>query len=217
MTATRSNRSHSEFPEPWLSVYAERRDAIKRRLEYFAQIPREHYFYELLFCILTPQSQAKNAEIVISKLIDEHFFEIGFDPTEILRNSRHYIRFHNTKARRLLIARKQFSAIAAVIDKYWNKPIVLREEVREAVPGFGLKESSHFLRNIGIRGLAILDRHILKHLNDLKIIRNIPASLTDKRYYAIEKKWKKYSGNIGISLDELDLLFWSMETGEIRK
>jgi N-glycosylase/DNA lyase len=85
------------------------------------------------------------------------------------------------------------------------------------IPGLGLKESSHFLRNIGIRGLVILDRHILKHLKALKIIGRIPASLTPKRYYAIEKKWLKYSKEVGIPMDELDLLFWSMETGEIRK
>jgi N-glycosylase/DNA lyase len=85
------------------------------------------------------------------------------------------------------------------------------------IPGLGLKESSHFLRNIGIQGLVILDRHILKHLKSLKIISRIPESLTPKRYFAIEKKWLKYSKEVGIPVDELDLLFWSMETGEILK
>jgi N-glycosylase/DNA lyase len=85
------------------------------------------------------------------------------------------------------------------------------------IPGLGLKESSHFLRNIGVKGLVILDRHILKHLKALYILRSIPKSLTPKRYYSIEKKWLKYSKEVGIPMDELDLLFWSMETGEIRK
>src|SRR5206468_12141266 len=93
----------------------------------------------------------------------------------------------------------------------------LREEVLNLIPGLGLKESSHFLRNIGVQGLAILDRHILKHLKAHKVIGRIPKSLTPKRYFAIEKKWLKFSKEVGISMDELDLLFWSMETGEIRK
>jgi thermostable 8-oxoguanine DNA glycosylase len=45
----------------------------------------------------------------------------------------------------------------------------------------------------------------------------MPKSLTKKRYLAIEKKWKKFADELGISIDELDLLFWSMETGEIKK
>jgi len=89
------------------------------------------------------------------------------------------------------------------------------KKYEQAVPGFGLKESSHFLRNIGFRGYGILDRHVFKHLLKLKVIGRMPKSLTEKRYYSIEKKWKKYSESVGISIDELDLLFWSMETGEI--
>jgi N-glycosylase/DNA lyase len=205
------------LPEPWAAIYSERSDAIKQRLNDFAEIPREEYFYELIFCILTPQSQAKNAELVIAKLKAMRFFETGFDPTDILRTGHHYIRFHNTKAKRLLTIREQFPQILSVITEHWQKPQLLRNEIREAVPGFGLKESTHFLRNIGIRGLAILDRHILKHLQELRVIRKIPTSLTDKRYFAIEKKWAKYATQVSISLDELDLLFWSMETGEIRK
>ncbi|MFI5201154.1 MAG: DNA lyase, partial [Candidatus Kapaibacterium sp.] len=80
-----------------------------------------------------------------------------------------------------------------------------------------MKEASHFLRNIGVRGLAILDRHILKHLKRLGVIKLIPTSLTKKRYLEIEKRWKKFADRVGISIDELDLLFWSIETGEIRK
>jgi N-glycosylase/DNA lyase len=80
-----------------------------------------------------------------------------------------------------------------------------------------MKEASHFLRNIGVRGLAILDRHIFRHLIRLQVIRAMPKSLTKKRYLSIEKKWHRFADDVGISLDELDLLFWSMETGEIRK
>jgi N-glycosylase/DNA lyase len=62
-----------------------------------------------------------------------------------------------------------------------------------------------------------LDRHILKHLKALKVIGRIPKSLTPKRYFAIESRWLKYSKDVGIPMDELDLLFWSIATGEIRK
>jgi N-glycosylase/DNA lyase len=205
------------LPEPWQSIYIDRKEAIQIRLEEFSQVPSNTYFYELLFCILTPQSLAKNAEQVIEKLKADHFYEQGFDPLPYLRNPRHYIRFHNVKSKRLLHIREIYPQLHLILIQDNKDVRKLREQVLTMIPGLGLKESSHFMRNIGIKGLAILDRHILKHLKSLKIIGRIPKSLTPKRYFTIEKKWLKFADEIGIPMDELDLLFWSMETGEIRK
>lgn len=206
-----------ELPEPWLSVYREREEAIRTRLHDFKSVPREKYFYELIFCVLTPQSSQKNAERVCQLLEKDKFFEEGFDPTSYLRDAKHYIRFHNVKAKRLLVIRDKYDEIYHHLKKDHGNMQRLREEIISLVPGFGLKEASHFLRNIGFFGLAILDRHIFKHLIRLSIIKRMPRSLTKKRYLAIEKKWKKFADELGISIDELDLLFWSMETGEIKK
>ena len=84
------------------------------------------------------------------------------------------------------------------------------------VKGLGLKEASHFLRNTGHENLAILDRHILKNLAKLNIIE-LPKTLTPKIYFEIENKFQNFSKEVNIPMDELDLLFWSMETGEIFK
>jgi N-glycosylase/DNA lyase len=217
MARTTSAKATRTLPDPWATTFAERREAIRARLDDFTAVPESEHFYELLFCILTPQSQAKNAEQVIAKMKSQRFYETGFDPTELLRTPQHYIRFHNTKAKRLLRIREIFDDIAMTLAEHRDAPVRLREEIRAIVPGFGLKETGHFLRNIGVRDVAILDRHILKHLQRIGVIDRIPTSLTEKRYFAIEKKWKKYATEVGIPMDELDLLFWSMETGEIRK
>ncbi len=206
-----------ELPEPWKTTYSERREAIRSRLNDYASVPKDEHFYELLYCILTPQSSARNADAVITKLKTERFRETGFDPTEILRNPSHYIRFHNTKAKRLLIIRDTFAELEQVLYASYPNNGALRTTLREKINGIGLKEASHFLRNIGFRELAILDRHILKHLLRLNIISEIPKSLTDKLYFSIEENWKTYAQSINISIDELDLLFWSIETGEILK
>ncbi|MCP8310628.1 MAG: hypothetical protein L6N94_03925, partial [Candidatus Methylarchaceae archaeon HK01M] len=88
----------------------------------------------------------------------------------------------------------------------------------ENVMGMGMKEASHFLRNIGLgEGLAILDRHILKNLRDYDVINQIPKSITKKVYIDIEDKMREFSKRIDIPMDELDLLFWSEETGMIFK
>jgi N-glycosylase/DNA lyase len=206
-----------QLPEPWAGVYAERRDAISARLLDFARIKPEDYFYELAYCLLTPQSSARNADMTIDELKRDDFVGKGFDPTPYLRDSRHYIRFHNVKSARLLRVRDQWDTLLLLLTNRGDTK-TLRDQVLQAVPGFGMKEASHFLRNIGVLGLAILDRHIFKHLAHLEVIPEIPKNAPSrKRYLEIEESWHHYAGDVGISLDELDLLFWSMETGEIRK
>jgi N-glycosylase/DNA lyase len=207
----------NKLPEPWHSIFEERKDAIRNRLEDFAQVPVSQYFYELAFCILTPQSSAINAEKTISELRDENFVNRGFDPTSHLRDPGHYIRFHNVKAKRLLAIRDSFPELLPHLTNGTLSAEQKRDILLEMVKGLGMKETGHFLRNIGIRDLAILDRHILRHLHRLHVIKKIPASLTRKRYLEIEKQWKRFAKRVDISIDELDLLFWSMETGKIRK
>ena len=207
-----------ELPEPWRKIYLEKQKAIRQRLQDFSAIPTKQYFYELTYCILTPQSSAKNAAATVAELERDKFYEVGFDPTDYLRDPKHYIRFHNVKSKRLLKIRDEFEDLLPYLSKKNLPPNDLRALVLEKIHGFGMKEASHFLRNIGVRELAILDRHIFKHLARLGVIEEIPRNApTPKRYLEIEKTWHSYSKEIGIPLDELDLLFWSMETGEIRK
>ena len=85
------------------------------------------------------------------------------------------------------------------------------------VYGLGYKESSHFLRNIGRKNLVILDRHVLKNMVKYKVLEEIPKSLSKNKYLEIENKFKQLASNNDISVDELDLLFWSLETGEVFK
>ncbi|MBI2619097.1 MAG: DNA lyase [Ignavibacteriales bacterium] len=200
-----------------LRLHETRKNAIRARLREFARVPPQDYFYELVYCLLTPQSSAERAEMVVAALREQHFAELGGDPEPILRMPAHYIRFHRTKARHLVRAREEFSEISAELKNGSPAPD-LREWLTRHVMGLGYKEATHFLRNIGRNGgLAILDRHILRNLKRFGVIRTVPPALSRKRYLKLEQSFQKFAGRIGIPLDELDLLFWSMETGEIRK
>jgi N-glycosylase/DNA lyase len=66
-------------------------------------------------------------------------------------------------------------------------------------------------------GMAILDRHILKNLIKHNVIRSLPKTLTKKKYLSIERRFQKFANEIGVPIDELDLVFWSNEAGEILK
>jgi N-glycosylase/DNA lyase len=86
------------------------------------------------------------------------------------------------------------------------------------VKGIGYKEASHFLRNIGFgQHLAILDVHILRNMVRYGVIESVPKNISRSVYLELENKLKGFAKKIGIPMDELDLLFWSSETGEIFK
>lgn len=193
-----------------------RRDAIQQRLAEFSSVQPDEYFYELVYCLLTPQSSAVNAGKAVDALKEAGFRSAGRNATQILANRRHYIRFHNTKARHIVEARRRLPEITAMLQ-HGSSGTELREWLVRNVRGLGWKEASHFLRNIGYRNLAILDRHILRNLKRHAVLRSLPETLTPRRYLSIESKFSHFADAVGISMYELDLLFWSRETGEILK
>ena len=200
--------------EELLELYRNQKTAIKNRLSDFKHVSSKEYFYELAYCLMAPQSSAVNADKAIQQLKAFDFKNTEFNPEQLLYQKEYYIRFHKTKAKHLLTAKEHFQIIHHQRTN-GGTSTELREWLVKNVKGLGWKESSHFLRNIGHRNLAILDRHILKNLLRLGVLKQLPKTLTSKHYLAIEKKFVKFSGKIGIPMDELDLLFWSMETGEI--
>ncbi|GAB1430713.1 N-glycosylase/DNA lyase [Ignavibacteria bacterium] len=206
----------SALSEAMRRRFEELREAINTRLDEFARIPEDEYFYELCYCLLTPQSKARAADVVVKILQKRRFAENSFDPTEILASPNNYIRFHNTKARRLSAAKDQINAIRNLLSE-GATPKRERDWLTANVKGLGMKEASHFLRNIGRRGLAIIDRHIIKHLNYCGI--EVEAEkMGSRRYYEeVERRWLEFCDSAGITIDEMDLLFWSAETGEILK
>ncbi len=198
-------------------LHGARQSALRARLEDFARVKREEWFYELAYCLLTPQSSAVHADAVVQKLREANFDVNGNDPEPFLREPSTYIRFHKTKTKHLLRARSVFASVAAELSN-GKSPGELRSWLAGHVPGLGLKEATHFLRNIGMNGtLAILDRHILRNLHRFGAIASVPDTLTPARYFSIEGQFQAFASSVGIPVNELDLLFWSMETGEIRK
>ena len=199
------------------SLHATRQEAISRRLDDFRRVDPSGYFYEMVYCLLTPQTSAESAGKVIEQLQKLSFHALPLDPEPILRNRTMYIRFHRTKSKHLLKLKDDFPLVVQSITRDLPSP-ELREWLVRKVTGLGYKEATHFLRNVGRNGgLAILDRHILRNLKRYGAIRSIPKTLSRKHYLSIERQFMRFADRIGIPLDELDLLFWSMETGVIRK
>lgn len=200
--------------------YRRKKSQIKKRLREFRAVLKENnrrIFEELCFCVLTPQSKALNCDRAIRELSKKDLLHVG-KATEIRKILRRSVRFHNNKAAYIVGARKPFFCLDFKRMVNTRSAFDVREWLVKNIKGLGYKEASHFLRNIGLgRDLAILDRHILKNLKRYGAIDRVPPSITRKTYLEVEDVMKKFCASIGIPLEELDLLFWSQETGVIFK
>ncbi len=192
-------------------LYAEKREEIQKRLANFQNLPKKAWLYELIFCLLTPQSSGRRCWEAVLKLEASNFKNIE----NILKTRT---RFHKTKTMRVKTALQDWPKIKKIIEETSNA-FTLRNSLSENVKGFGMKESSHFIRNIGKseNQLAILDRHVLKNLSAYSIINANKVKIDKKNYLEIERKMKQFADEVNIPVDALDLLLWSKETGEVFK
>lgn len=206
----------TQLPIIFQEKYKLLKPIIRQRLADFKNVSEDNYFYELCFCICTPQSKASSSMSVQLELERLDFYDQDIDPTYILRNKNNYIRFHNQKSKRLILIKEQWTEIKSILDSK-TPAEEKREWINDNVNGIGRKESAHYLRNIGYTNLAILDRHILKHLVTCGLFAEIPNISTKSRYDDVSQRFKDYSINVGVPMDELDMLFWAQEAGEILK
>lgn len=172
----------------------------------------EYWFSELCFCILTANSSASLGIKIKNKIGADGFLNLSLNDLKgILKEEGH--RFYNKRAEYIVEARR-YKKIKDLLIGYEDKKEA-REWLVSNIKGIGYKESSHFLRNVGYMNLAILDRHILRVLNSYNIIESIPKSLTRKSYLGLESILEDISDIVRLSLGELDLYLWYMQTGRV--
>ena len=196
-------------------VYKMRKNEIKNRLDEFSEPKSKgEVFMEMCFCLLTPQSNARRCWDTILELKKNELLYDGKEDSMINRMTG--CRFHNTKAKYVVAVREKFDSIYEKI-KTTESTQELREWLVQNVKGYGYKEASHFMRNIGSRDVSILDRHILRNMVKFGLLDEIPKTLTKKKYLEIEQKFFEFSKTVDIDPAELDLLIWSMQTGNVFK
>jgi N-glycosylase/DNA lyase len=211
------------MPKPEICIPTPEIEAkIKKALADFKKVWESDtgVYEELCFCLLTPQSSAKQAMKTIVALKRHGLLEKGTAAQKepFVRN----VRFFRTKAKRLEEAQKKFAKkkLKKMLIKNGlpHDAVRCREFLRKEVNGYGLKESSHFLRNIGFGAdVAILDRHILKNLAKCGVMGEVQKHMSDKAYLEIERKMKAFCEKHGMNFAELDLVFWSNEAGDVLK
>ena len=206
------------------AAHAERREEIQKRLAEFEAVwrgaPDERLWEEMVFCFFTGGCSARmglrSVEAVRPILLTGNHAELASALV-----GRH--RYPNARAGYIVASREFLQEHCGLklrkkLESFEN-PLERRDWLvkEKRIKGLGYKEASHFLRNIGLKGYAILDKHILRSLAELKIIDDPKPPNTRSRYLTIEEKLKKLSNRLEIDFDELDLVLWSLKTGEILK
>ncbi len=206
------------------AAHRERRTQILERLSEFEAIWRaetdERLWEEMVFCFFTGGCSARMG---IRSIEAVRPLLLTGDQAELAGRLCGKHRYPNARAGYIVASREflqehcglhlreKLQSFAGDLER---RDWLVKEK---RIKGLGYKEASHFLRNIGLKGYAILDKHILRSLAELGIIETPKPPTTRAKYLATEEKLKELAKRSSIDFDELDLVLWSMKTGEILK
>ncbi len=206
-----------------LLTHAERQEEIRERLLEFRRIWQTgsdlRLWEEMVFCFFTGGCSAKmglrSVEAVRTYLVDGGQERLAAALTGVHR-------FPNARARYIVYSRNYLNEVCGmrIRDELESRDHLERRDwlARDkGIKGLAYKEASHFLRNIGLRGYAILDKHVLNCLAELKVISDPRPPKSRDEYLNVEKELIRFADRLKIDFDEMDLLLWSMKTGEILK
>lgn len=205
--------------------YDEKRAAIRARLDEFSAISRtgdnRQLFEELAYCIFTAGASARMGLNSI-KRVRPHLLRAGHTRLEALLVGSH--RYPRARSGYIVHTRRYLKRecglrLGEKLASFGNDDEARRDFFARnpGIKGIGYKEASHYLRNIGYCGYAILDKHILRTLHECGVIDSPAPPATKKKYVIIEERMRKFAAELRIDFDELDLLLWSNKTGEILK
>ncbi len=170
-------------------------------------------FSEASFCILTANSSASLGIKIQKETGIEGFKKLNEeDLFSVIKTKGH--RFAKQRAERIVMLRNKEHILEKVVKMNSGKEA--RELLVKEIYGYGYKEASHFLRNVGFDDIAIIDRHISKFLFEKGIVKK-RKTITKKVYLECEKALDNISKELGITQSELDLYIFYIKTGKVLK
>jgi N-glycosylase/DNA lyase len=190
----------------------------------FGSLAESDLWRELCFCLLSPRTRFERVVMAMKHLETCRVIErlASCDPTlnvrlvaRLLSESHQTCRFPNQKAIRIVGARDAFygsgrrNPIRTFLASF-DAASDARAGLVKVVPGFGLKEASHFLQNIGLGDdLAVLDVHVTKFLASVfsESVTTSPPR-TAQEYFELEQLFLELSFETGLNVRTLDLAIW---------
>ena len=205
------------------TLYNERKDSIENQLNEFDLVRESgddrRIFEELSFCILTsavgPKVGAKSLDAIKDTLLEATTEEIEERLTGVHKYPEKAYYIIHTRD----YLKSEYGLKMRELVNSFDDPLERREffALNKDIKGLGLTQASHFLRNIGLKGYAILDRNVVRSLYDLGVLESPKPPTTKKKYLEAEIKMKEFADELGMSIEELDMVLWTKKTGHIPK
>ena len=209
-----------------IATHRARRKEIRKRLGEFQEVWRNgsdaRLWEELAYCIFTAGASARmgldSVDAVRSLLLEGGSKAMA----KALKKAGAH-RFPNARPQYIVATRDYFRADCRMKLRErlrgFSDPLERRDWLAQEkqVKGLGYKEASHFLRNVGVKGHAILDKHVMRCLCEVGVVDAPKPPSTRAKYLAVEQELVRFAREIKVDFDELDLVLWSMKTGEILK
>jgi N-glycosylase/DNA lyase len=190
-------------------------DSRMKKFEELGKQSDDEIFKELCFCFLTANYNAERG-IRIQNAINDDFLILS-EPDLAKRLLELGHRFPNARAKFIIEARQYKDDLVEILN-YYKTDQSVRDWIVDNIKGIGMKEASHFLRNIGRKDSAIIDFHIIDLLVREGIIQPLKSkNITPKKYVEIENILRELSQKTNTNLGELDLYLWYEETGKVLK
>ncbi|MFB6242233.1 MAG: hypothetical protein ABEJ36_05555 [Candidatus Nanosalina sp.] len=213
-----------------LEHYRKRRDKIESRLQEFREFrdaDEKRKFLELTFVILTSRTDAEKSWEAALELEEKGKLLAG-EPDEVRSILEEKgVQYADDKSKYIAENREMLSQptlsnpekrlkISSRIDPEDLESS--RRWLAENVSGIGWKGASHFLRNIGYGdNFAIISGHILDAMVQLGLSETSEPPSSRDEYLEKEKRLREFAEDTGIDIKALDLVFWSMKTGQVFK
>lgn len=174
----------------------------------------------MIFCILSSQVRAETAANIGRSILSSiSFFSEWPTYSALLRRIKDVMtenginhRFPNSKAEQIASSWFSFVQIRECIGDFLSSGEISEIDKRDFFcqnfAGFGMKQSSMLLRDLGAaKGLAIIDSQILYYLRSAYDFD--PKYLSKRNYILAEEILKREADNFGVELSEYDVWVWN--------
>jgi N-glycosylase/DNA lyase len=223
-----TNSTHeASLPQELLVLY-ERLGEVYQERPIWNELREEELWKELCFCILSSSVPYEMAESAVLQLSRKGLLEIDEDEGNMTKliafelsrpvyrperkdGSLRVYRFPRKRAHDIAGARKYlYSENSGLTSLLAGSTLSsVRMSMVTKLPGLGLKEASHFLRNVRYTdSLAVLDSHVMSFLNLFVRPLQLNIGLTPRRYIELEALFVQFARALGLRPAVLDMAIW---------
>jgi len=216
ITTSRLNSAVSALcPEIWSNISSTNQFEFTEKL----------LWEELVCCILSSQVKFETSQLFTKSLkkkgllnpkLDCDKFETkvkGVLTTPVKMNKKQIkYRFPNIKAKQINMAKENIYGMGITIKNIFNEytdPENLRSHLVSLIPGLGMKQASMYLRNTANSyNLAVIDSHVLRYMNVIELVENIPSTINKSQYLNKEKLLSNHAKGFGYPVGCVDFAIW---------